>query len=192
MFDDSLISLPQDYRRLQEQSVAIGFNMSSDLYTGSLLRTLASARAGGNFLEIGTGTGLSLAFLLEGMDTHSTVVTIDNSAEFQQLAKDHFAYDKRVDFICGDGGEWISSYKGKKFDLIFADAWPGKFNLRNETIDLLNSGGFYVIDDLLPQPNWPEGHAAKVDVLLDEMREDQRLNITMMNWSTGICIGVKK
>lgn len=192
MFDDSPIVMPPRHQQLLEKSKALGFSMASDLYTGSLLRTLASSKPGGHFLEIGTGTGLSLSFLVEGMDAASTVISIDNSSTFQQPALEHFETDERVSFVCGDGGEWIKNYKGNPFDLIFADAWPGKFNLRNETIDLLAPGGFYVIDDLLPQPNWPEGHAAKVDVLIGEMQQDSRLNITMMHWSTGICIAVKK
>ena len=40
------------------------------------------------------------------------------------------------------------------FDLIFADAMPGKY----EHIDLawkaLSNGGFHVIDDMLPQDNF--------------------------------------
>jgi hypothetical protein len=31
---------------------------------------------------------------------------------------------------------------------------------------MLKPGGLYVIDDMLPQPNWPEGHAAKAEVLI--------------------------
>ncbi|WP_336517526.1 O-methyltransferase [Pollutibacter soli] len=192
MFDDSRIVLSARHLQLMEKSKALGFTMASDLYTGSLLRTIASSKPGGHFLEIGTGTGLSLSFLVGGMDESSSVISIDNSEEFQQPAVEHFKDDKRISFFCGDGGEWIQNYKGKPFDLIFADAWPGKFNLRNETIGLLVPGGFYIIDDLLPQPNWPEGHAAKVDVLIGEMQNDPRLNITMIHWSTGICIAVRK
>lgn len=192
MFDSSSIVMPRRHEQLLEKSGALGFSMASDLYTGSLLRTLAASKPAGHFLEIGTGTGLSLSFLAEGMDAASAVISIDNSATFQQPAVEHFTADKRISFVCGDGGEWIENYKGKSFDLIFADAWPGKFHLRNETIDLLNPGGFYVIDDLLPQPNWPEGHSAKVDILIAEMQQDPRIHITMLHWSTGICIAVKK
>ncbi|MFB0907398.1 MAG: hypothetical protein QMB03_03790 [Spirosomataceae bacterium] len=61
-----------------------------------------------------------------------------------------------------DGSEWIKSYSGDKFDLIFADAWPGKYSELKETLNLLKVGGFYVIDDMTQQPNWPDGHDKNV------------------------------
>jgi predicted O-methyltransferase YrrM len=42
-------------------------------------------------------------------------------------------------------------------DLIYADAWPGKFTDLDQALALLRIGGIYFIDDLLPQSNWPEG-----------------------------------
>jgi hypothetical protein len=69
---------------------------------------------------------------------------------------------------------------------------PGKYDLFDETIELLNSNGFYVIDDMLPQPNWPEGHEKKVNDLINKLEERKDLVITKLNWSTGIIIVVKK
>ena len=53
-----------------------------------------------------------------------------------------------------------------RFDLIYADAWPGKFTHLDLALSLLTPGGIYFIDDLLPQTSWPEGHAAKVPPLI--------------------------
>lgn len=44
--------------------------------------------------------------------------------------------------------EWLSQDDLGAFDLIFADAWPGKFSHLDEALSLLSPGGFYVIDDL--------------------------------------------
>ena len=67
-----------------------------------------------------------------------------------------------------DGEAFLRDASGS-FDLIYADAWPGKFSHLDEALGLLAAGGFYVIDDLLPQPNWPEGHAPKVPALVDDL-----------------------
>ena len=61
-----------------------------------------------------------------------------------------------------DGAEFLQQSASRQFDLIYADAWPGKFSHLSDALSLLRGGGVYVIDDLLPQPNWPDGHAAKV------------------------------
>jgi len=53
-------------------------------------------------------------------------------------------------------------------------------------------GGFYVIDDMNAQPNWPEGHQEKVNKLIDYLEKRNDFNLTKMNWSTGIVVCVKK
>src|ERR1700761_3331214 len=45
----------------------------------------------------------------------------------------------------------------------------GKYDGLEESLRVVKPSGFFVIDDMLPQPNWPEGHAAKVPVLLNAL-----------------------
>jgi hypothetical protein len=44
---------------------------------------------------------------------------------------------------------------------------------------------------MLPQPNWPLGHQENVDKLLDYLDTIEDINLTKMNWSTGIIIVTK-
>ena len=69
---------------------------------------------------------------------------------------------------------------------------PGKYDLFEETFALLRRGGFYIIDDMLPQPNWPVGHAEKAEEFINKLEARKNLVLTKMNWSTGIIIVVKK
>jgi predicted O-methyltransferase YrrM len=164
--------------------------MASDLYTGSLLKTLIASKPGGLFLELGTGSGLATSWMLDGMDKEGKLLTIENNELLQAIAKEQLA-DDRIDFILADGYEWIREYAGAPFDLIFADAMPGKYDLFEETMALLKTGGLYIIDDMLPQPNWPEGHAERVDQFIDALEKRTDLTLTKMNWSTGIIIATK-
>jgi hypothetical protein len=50
---------------------------------------------------------------------------------------------------------------------------PGKYDLFEETFALLKTGGFYIIDDMLPQPNWPAGHAERVMILLTNWKPEK-------------------
>jgi predicted O-methyltransferase YrrM len=68
--------------------------------------------------------------------------------------------------------------EGRLFDLVFADTWPGKYTNLTEALGLVAVGGLYVIDDMLPQPNWPEGHPAKVTTLVD--RDHRRREAPMI------------
>ncbi len=189
--DDKTIRLPQNYESIQAASKRINFSMPSDLQTGSLLRSLVSSKLNGLFLELGTGTGLSLSWIVEAMGGNSKVISIDNNETYQLIAKEHFDADSRVTIICEDGSKWIKENQDKKFDLIFADAWPGKYDTLDETLNMLKPGGIYLIDDMLPQPNWPLGHQDNVDDLISYLDSRQDFRLTKMNWSTGLIIAIK-
>ncbi|MBS1809092.1 MAG: methyltransferase domain-containing protein [Acidobacteria bacterium] len=172
---------------------AMGFTMASDELTGSLLRTLAATKPAGNLLELGTGTGLATAWMLDGMDAQSTLHTVDQDESLVAVAQKYLASDSRVTFAAMDGAAFIESLlvQQKTFDLIFADTWPGKFWLLEETLSLLKIGGLYVIDDLLPQPNWPEEHPPKVAQLIAALEQRPDLRLTKLNWSTGLILAVR-
>lgn len=188
---DTEIILPENYEDIQKKSEEILFSMPSDLQTGSLLRSLVSSKPGGLFLELGTGTGLSLSWMVEAMDDNSSIITVDNNETYLSIAKDFFGHDARVSIICEDGAEWIKTNQGRTFDLIFADAWPGKYSNLDENLQLLKKGGFLILDDMTHQPNWPEGHQENVDQLVTYLSSRQDLRLTKMNWSTGLIIITK-
>jgi predicted O-methyltransferase YrrM len=191
MNDLLLVDVPEGYKKIKSATDELKFNMASDLQTGSLLKTLVASKPGGRFLELGTGTGLATSWIVSGMDENSSLISIDNNKLLMEVAEEHIG-DKRVKFILADGYDWIPQYTGNKFDLIFADAMPGKYDLFDETINLLNKNGFYVIDDMLPQTNWPIGHNDKADNLVTKLEKRENLVFTKLNWSTGIIIVVKK
>ncbi|MCX2478160.1 methyltransferase domain-containing protein [Pedobacter sp. MC2016-15] len=191
MLDDEQIIVPKYYAQLLEASAKLQFSMPSDLKTGSLLRTLVASKPSGHFLDIGTGTGLSLAWIAEGADESSRIISIDINADFQQVAIDTFSDDLRISIDTADGNEWLTFYDGEQFDLIFADAMPGKFEVLDQTLELIKVGGFYLIDDLLPQPNWPEGHSSRVDALVETLKQRSDFVQTTFNWSTGLMLFTK-
>ena len=188
---DTDIKTPKDYVLIQQESKRANFSMASDLQTGSLLRTLSSSKSKGKFLELGTGTGLSLSWIVEGMDRDSSVTSIDIEEKYTTIAKRFFRDDPRVTILCEDGADWIKRNKMNEFDLIFADSWPGKYNMLDEALALLKIGGLYIIDDMLPQPNWPEGHSQKAEKLIVYLESLDFMRLTKINWSTGIIIGSK-
>ncbi|MCM4156460.1 class I SAM-dependent methyltransferase [Gramella sp. AN32] len=184
------INKPSIFAELERKGKEIGFNMPSDLYIGSLLKNLITSKPNSNFLELGTGIGLSLSWMLSGMDSGSRMVSVDNDPKLIEIANSFFGNDQRLELICANGEEWIVQ-NDLKFDLIFADAWPGKYSLLDETLAMLNPGGFYMIDDMKEQPNWPDGHAEKANSLIEILDSRTDLVFTKLNWSTGVIIGTK-
>ena len=76
--------------------------------------------------------------------------------------------------------------------MIFADTWSGKFTDLEMALSLLGPGGLYVIDDLLPQPSWPEGHRLKVPPLIAALASHADLCCTRLAWASGVMVAVKR
>lgn len=192
MTNDITQQFPRKYRDIDLATRKAGFTMASDPLTCNLLRTLAASKQGGRFLELGTGTGLSTCWILDGMDADSTLISIDNDLQSLEIARNYLGEDSRLNLFHGDAGTWLEENKHLKFDFIFADTWHGKFLLLDHALHLLSKGGLYIIDDMLPQPNWPEGHQEKVSALIDALEANEKLLLSKLVWSTGIVLAVKK
>jgi predicted O-methyltransferase YrrM len=192
MNDAHIQDKPSRHAAIEAKSQEIDFSMPSDLYIGTLLKTLVAAKAGGNLLELGTGIGLSLSWMIDGMDASARLTTVDNDSKLIEIARHFFGDNERVEIVCADGAAWIHGYEGEPFDLVFADAWPGKYSQIEEILDLIKPGGMYVIDDMQPQPNWPEGHAEKAEALIAYLESRTDFSLTKLNWSTGVILMSKK
>jgi len=169
----------------------LGFSMASEPKTGSLLRLLAASKPRARVLEIGTGTGISAAWLLEGMDDASTLVSVDNDAQCQEVARKHLGNDPRVTFICQEGEEFLKSVQSQRFEVVFADSWPGKFSALERALNVVATGGYYIVDDLLPQANWLEGHAPRVAQLLSELGRRYSFVSLKLEWASGLMVLVR-
>jgi predicted O-methyltransferase YrrM len=191
MNDAENIKLPLRLPQIMSETAGLNFTMASDTLTGCLLRALSATKPAGNLLELGTGTGMATAWMLDGMDAEARLVSVEMDETVLEVAKKCLGDDLRVKFVHADGGEWLSRAEPDQFDLIFADSWPGKYTHLDEALRSLKRGGLYVVDDMLPQPNWPDGHAQRADELISILENREDLIITKLNWSTGIIIGTK-
>jgi predicted O-methyltransferase YrrM len=185
-------SQPEAYHSIDEATRLAGFTMASDILTCGLLRTLAASKPSGKFLELGTGTGLATSWILDGMDSNSSLISIDNDPKVLEIASRFLNGDKRLSLVLSDGEEWFAKNKQNKFDYIFADTWHGKYLLLDDALSMLHKGGFYIVDDMLPQPNWPDGHQEKVANLVRQLEMRHDFAVTKQVWATGIIVAVKK
>src|SRR5712691_9928858 len=187
----SIKHLPTALDAIRTDTEALGFTMASEPQTGSLLRTLAASKPSGRFLELGTGTGVGTAWLLAGMDASSRLDTVDNDAAVSAVAQRHLGHDPRVTFHLSDGAQFLNRMAQERFDFIYADTWPGKFTHLDLALSLLGPGGMYFVDDLLPQPSWPEEHGPKVPGLIDRLDSQPAFVATRLAWASGLMILVR-
>lgn len=189
--DNLVQNPPPAFYAIQREAQHIGFELSSEPLTGALLRALAASKPGGRLLEIGTGAGAGTCWLLDGMDASATLTSIDRDAHVSGIARRQLGHDGRVTFVIADAEDFLKQPPAHEYDLIFADSFPGKYLLLDEALDLLATGGLYVIDDLLPQPTWPAYHQANVNALIDTLEARADLHCVRLNWASGVMICTK-
>jgi predicted O-methyltransferase YrrM len=180
----ALDAILQETRRL-------GFTMASEPRTGALLRALAASKPGGRLLELGTGTGAGTAWLLAGMDPGAHLDSVESDPGVLEVARRHLGGDARVAFHLADAAAFLADAPAARYDLVFADTWAGKFTHLDLALSLLRSGGVYVVDDLLPQPSWPEGHAAKVAALVPALEARPGFVAVRLAWASGLVLLVR-
>ncbi len=166
------------------------FEESCDANTGALLRLLAASKPGGRLLNIGTGVGVSCAWLLDGMSADAELWTVDIDAERSAVAKTHL--DRRLRIVVEDAAQFMRGAIGASdgFDLVFADAMPGKYQHLDLALDLVALGGFYVVDDLIPTEDWSDA-ATLAPLLIDHVSADRRFTTLRLDWATGHFLAVR-
>ncbi|MCP4388369.1 MAG: methyltransferase domain-containing protein [Gammaproteobacteria bacterium] len=182
---------PAQLLAIETATRTLGFNMASVPQTGALLRAQAAAKPASRILELGTGTGIATCWLLDGLDDDGQLVTVEIDPVVQQVAKIDLGYDARISFVEEDAASFLQHAPKFAFDLIFADALPGKFSELDDALSLLSEDGVYIVDDLLPQDNWPEGHAPKVPIFIESMMSRGDLMVEYWEWSSGILLARK-
>jgi predicted O-methyltransferase YrrM len=192
MDDISYIQPPATLARILKRTSELGFELASEDRTGALLRTLAASKPGGRFLELGTGTGVATAWVLDGMDATSQLVSVDVDAKLQESAREALGHDARLTLILEDAAAFLERQPVASFDFVFADAMRGKYENLDDALRIVRAGGFYVIDDMLPQSNWPEGHGPRVLALLETLATRPDFEITPMAWASGLVVAVRK
>jgi len=171
---------------------AAGFPMSSEPAVGELLRVLAaSVPPDGRILEIGTGTGFGTAWLVDGLGdrTDVGVVTVDIDAERVAEVAGR-GWPPYTIFEVGDGLDVLA--RAGTFDLIFADAPPGKVSGLDRTIAALRPGGVLVVDDMATFPDGDPEWVAKLEAVRTTLFADPALVAVELTHGSGVILATRR
>lgn len=186
------MTLPARVTEAQQRAVEAGFGFSSEPEVGALLSCLAaSVPVQGRILELGTGAGCGLAWLVHGLGyrTDVEIVTVDADRTLQDHTRST-PWPDDVRFELGDGATIVPALG--TFDLIFADAPGGKTTGLERTIDALRSGGIVVVDDMDVTRHSGAGLLNALALVRDRLLGDRRLVCAELAFSSGVIVAVRR
>jgi demethylmenaquinone methyltransferase/2-methoxy-6-polyprenyl-1,4-benzoquinol methylase len=186
------MDVPETVEQATRAAAAAGFAPSCDPGAGRLLSVLAAAvPRRGTILELGTGAGVGLAWIVAGLGGRIDVrvVSVELDPEVAGVA----ARNGWPDFVQLETGDALEVLRGSnRWDLIFADAPGGKWYGLDETIDALEPGGVLLVDDMTPHEFVDDIHRTKTIEVRERLLTDDRLAAVEIGWSSGIIVCARR
>lgn len=173
-------------------------DMLSGNLVGQLLKMLIRICGAKRVLEIGTFTGYSALTMAEALPNDGEVITLEMNLRYQELALKHFEEydtDRKITLVKGNARDLVSTLEGP-FDLIFIDADKLSYEYYyDHTIEKLNSGGLFVVDNVLwdgtvLDPEDPKSKA--LDEFNRKVAQDDRVDQVLLPLRDGVSLIRKK
>jgi demethylmenaquinone methyltransferase/2-methoxy-6-polyprenyl-1,4-benzoquinol methylase len=186
------VDVPDWVEQARRAAAAAGFSLSCEPGVGRLLSVLAAAVPRcGTILELGTGAGVGLAWIVAGLGarTDVRVVSVELDPEVASVA----ARQGWPDFVQVETGDGLDVLRrSDRWDLIFADAPGGKWYGLDDTIDALGPGGVLLVDDMTPPEFADDLHRTKTIEVRQRLLTDDRLFVVEIGWSSGVILCARR
>ncbi|MFE4604257.1 O-methyltransferase [Kitasatospora indigofera] len=186
------MDVPPLVAQAQQRAADNGFAYSCAPLTGELLAALAAAvPPGGRILELGTGMGVGLAWVLHGLRGREDVVlvTVEHDPKTAALAAGA-DWPGWVEPLTGDAVALLPGLGS--FDLVFADAEGGKWSGLDRTLAALREGGVLLLDDMDPARYTLAEHHAAIAAVRATLRADAGLVLVDLPVGTGHIIATRR
>jgi predicted O-methyltransferase YrrM len=138
-------------------------------------------------LEIGTGTGVGLAWMTSGLGGREDVevVSIEADPELSEAARS-IGWSSNVEVVTADALAVLGDFGS--FDLVFADAAPVKYGNIDAILGALRPGGFLVIDDLVSTARTAPQHVADKDSLRRTLMRKPDVQVVEFSEPNGVMV----
>lgn len=194
---------PVDPVVLHAMSWAAEFGVAAvGVGTGAALRLLAATGRARNVVEIGTGTGVSGLWLLQGMRPDGVLTSIDHEPEHQALARQSFAAAgfaaSRARLIAGVARDVLTRLADNAYDLVFVDGDIEEYgHYVGAAHRLLRDGGLLVLNNAFGPDDGDGGvgDGNRDDVIIAELaeylRDSPHWTTTLLPTGTGLLCAVR-
>ena len=166
--------------------------------TASLLTLLTRLVGAGAVVEVGTGTGVSGAALLQGMTADGVLTSIDLEGEHQRAAREAFAalgYDHvRARLITGRALEVLPRLSDHAYDIVFVDADKGEYPaILAQARRLLRVGGLVIFEQMLADAGIADPHRHDTDItalrhVVHTLRDEDHWQPALLTIGRGLLV----
>ncbi|MFD4144220.1 O-methyltransferase [Streptomyces sp. NPDC058572] len=200
-FADAFVAEDDALRWARERARESGLSSVSP-GTGAALRLLAATTDAKAVAEIGTGTGVSGIYLLQGMRPDGVLTTVDLEPERQQFAREAFRAAgfaaNRARFIPGGALDVLPRLADGGYDLVFCDGdRTESLDYLAESLRLLRPGGLVCFEGVFADGRTVDSAAQPIEVLrlrelLRAVRESHELLSTLLPVGDGLLCAVRR
>ena len=142
---------PDGLSAIRESACAVGLACCDDERIGAWVRLLAASKPGGTLLHVCAGTGELAAWIAQGMDLASRLVTLIDADRVAETVTATIAQDLRVTVHRQDPDDFLRDVQAHRFDLIVHDQVPDAARI-DAAWRLLCPGGLLMIPGLAMRP----------------------------------------
>lgn len=187
MINFEQLNLPRVLQGITSTTEDLELTMGDELRFGSLLRTLAGSRLGDRVLQIGAGSGILTAWLLDGMGTGSSLTSLEADAELARVAARFLGRDERLEIRQGSMESLLAELE-PGFGLIVTSTPLDLEGRLREAVRLLAPGGLFVVGGLVEQPDWTAAERSAAQTLVSRLEVLEDLQLTPLEWSSGVLL----
>ena len=179
-------------------------SMATSVEVGKVLITLCQLLNARKVLDIGVFTGCSAVSMALGLPDDGKVIACDVSEEYTSLGRPYWEeagvadkIDLRIQPAVQTLQELLDNGEKETFDLVFIDADKVNYSTYYDMgIQLLRTGGLIIVDNALwsgrvADPTNQQESTVAIRALNETMKNDHRVNFTLLTVSDGIGIAQK-
>lgn len=135
---------PPKLGEIEAETEALGCARRLDTRLGVTLRTLACSKPGGVFLQAGTGSPELSAWLLDGMDITSRLITVVTDHGLSAVTSKFIGDDIRVAVHSQELLEFLTDIRSHQIEMIVLDGVTEQQATVRAALELLAPGGMLV------------------------------------------------
>ncbi len=191
MFDTDNLVLPFVLQGITTTTESLELTMTDEMRLGSLLRTLVASRAGAPVLQLGAGSGVLTAWLLDGMHAEARLDAVEPDAQLAEVAGRFLGRDSRLSIHAADPSGVLQDAPGT-YGLIAVSRAELAAPVLGPLLDALDDGGIAVFGGLLGQEDWTADQRSAAEEVGSRLQLRSELHVTALDWASGVMIAVRR